>query len=462
MNLIPALSSWYNTMFILKDTIESLSSASTQDLATLIKAAQKILDYRHLDDHLQYIPDIIDGDVCSDLLAECESLNLSSSSRRPESQWLSVTDRPYIYTDSKPVHHAKDITKLPAISRVMQSFNERFNCTMDSCLVLKYTSSSAGTSLHADDELTMDTNQPICNLSIGEPRTIDFLSNADGKVVRSFRMENRSLVLMKPGTQEVMTHRVPGETGQHVPSLRYSLSFRAMSKRPKPSLQNAAQAKGPEQSSVNAKSDTEIGSLAAPARHVCLIAGDSYAARLDTVKLGRKCVDVESVARGGARIHQVMEQIRDFKSNNKSVTVDKICISVGTNDIRYADSLDKIKLKFKSLCALIKELYPLSKVYFQSLIPLPCKSRHDWRTNSFVINMNSIIKNECIYRRFHILDAFRPLSLRYFDPRVPYIRDDRFFKAGDIHPSEAKGMGVLAKLYLRAIHSNFFDPFTLQ
>ena len=54
-----------------------------------------------------------------------------------------------------------------------------------------------------------------------------------------------------------------------------------------------------------------------------------------------------SVARGGARIHQVMEQIKVFKSSNESVIVDKICISVGTNDIRYADALDKIKLKFK-------------------------------------------------------------------------------------------------------------------
>ena len=450
-------------MFILKDTIDSLSSASTQDLATLIKAAQKILDFRHLDGHLQYIPDIIEGDVCSDLLAECESLNLSTSSRRPESQWLSVTNRPYIYADSKPAHHARDITKLPAISQVMEAFNERFNCKMDSCLVLKYTSSSAGTSLHADDETTLDANQPICNLSIGASRTIDFLSNADSKVVRSFRMENRSLVLMKPGTQKVMKHRVPGETGPPVPSLRYSLSFRAMSKRSQPSPPEAAQMKGAEQSSVHGKSDSVNISLTAPAvRHVCLIAGDSYAARLDTAKLGRKCVDVVSVARGGARIHQVMEQIRDFKSKNESVIVDKICISVGTNDIRNADSLDKIKLKFKSLCALIKELYPSSKIYFQSLIPLPCKSRHDWRTNSFVIRMNSIIKNECIYRRFHILDAFCPFSLRYFDPRVPHIRDDRFFKAGDIHPSEARGMGVLAKLYLRAIHSNFFDPFTLQ
>ena len=70
---------------------------------------------------------------------------------------------------------------------------------------------------------------------------------------------------------------------------------------------------------------------------MCLKAGDSYAARLDSDKLGRNCVDVVSVARGGARIHHVMEQIKDFKSQNESVIVDKICISVGTNDIRYID-----------------------------------------------------------------------------------------------------------------------------
>ena len=459
-------------MFNLEETIESLSSASTQDLTALIKAAQKIIYFRHLDGHLQYYPEIIDSAVCSEVLTECESLNLPASSRRPESQWLSVTNRPYIFADSKPVHHAKDITKLTAISKVMDTFNERFNCKMDSCLVLKYTSTSAGTSLHADDERTMDTNQPICNLSIGDSRTIDFLSNADGKVIRSFNMESKSMVLMKPGTQKILKHRVPG-IAPASPSLRYSLSFRAMAKRPQPPPPAVPQIiEAEQQFTVHGKSDTVESSLTAqPVRHVCLIAGDSYnyhpqssiyAARLDTVKLGRKCADVVSVARGGARIHQVMEQIRDFKSKNESVIVDKICISVGTNDIRYADSLDKIKLKFKSLCAMINELYPSSKVYFQSLLPLPCKSRHDWRTNSFVMNMNSIIKNECIYRRFHILDAFRPFSLRYFDPQVPHIRDDRFFKAGDIHPSEARGMGVLAKLYLRAIHSNFFDPFTFQ
>jgi hypothetical protein len=73
--------------------------------------------------------------------------------------------------------------------------------------------------------------------------------------------------------------------------------------------------------------------------YVCLIAGDSYAARLDPVKLGRRTVEVVSVARGGANVNHVMDQLKDYKSNNSSVVVDKICISVGTNDLRYLDSI---------------------------------------------------------------------------------------------------------------------------
>ena len=152
----------------------------------------------------------------------------------------------------------------------METFNEKFNCKMDSCLVLKYTSTSAGTGLHADDETTMDTKQPICNLSIGDSLTIDFLSKADGKVIRSFNMESKSLVLMKPGTQEIMKHRVPGISGAPgIPTLRYSLSFRAMAKRPKPPPPATAPTKGAEhQLSGHGKSDTDNSSLTAPAvRH---------------------------------------------------------------------------------------------------------------------------------------------------------------------------------------------------
>ena len=309
--------------FVLKDTVKLLPSASTKDLENLLASVQKEMEYRRLNEFLDYFPGIIDATLAKEVYNECVSLNLPDSHRKSESQWLSKVNKPYIYADTNPIHHAKDITLLPSISKVMETFNSRFNCKLDSCLVLKYASSSASTSLHADDEVTLDNSQPICNLSLGSTRKIEFLSNSGGKLVREISMKDRSLVLMKPGTQQVMKHRVRAENTESE-SIRFSLSFRALAKRP-PSLpvkELSCNSSPTSPGRANIATDNV-------SRHVCLTAGDSYAAGLDTDKLGRNCVDVVSVARGGARIHHVMGQLKDFKSKNSSVIVDKICISVG-------------------------------------------------------------------------------------------------------------------------------------
>ncbi len=454
-------------MVVLKDTVKQLSSASTKDLKNLLTAVQKELHHRELNGLLDYVPDIINTALAEEVYNECESLNLPVSSRKSASQWLSPVDEPYLYADSDPIHHAKDITLLPNISKVMGMFNSRFKCKLDSCLVLRYSSSSASTSLHADDESTLDPTQPICNLSLGSTRRIEFLSNSDGKIVRGITMKDKSVVLMRPGTQQVMKHRVPAEANK-TNVVRYSLSFRALSKcppslpaKPTSAIQNATNVSTAVSTASSLAQDQANNGIAA--RHVCIIAGDSFAARLDTAKLGRHCVDVVSVAKGGAKIHHVMNQLRDFKSANSSVIVDKICISVGTNNISQIDNgSHNIKYKFKSLCALIKELYPSSIIYFQLLLPLPCRNMHDWKTNSDVLTINRIIINECIFRRFHVLDAFQAFCMVSRDRRLPELRNNRLFIGSNIHPSEARGMGVLAKLYLRAIHSKFFDPFILQ
>jgi alkylated DNA repair dioxygenase AlkB len=454
-------------MFVLKDTVKQLPDASTKDLKHILSVVEKLLELRRLNDFLDYYPGIIDNALAEEVHKECVSLNLSDSKRKPDAQWLSKVDKPYIYKDSNPIHHAKDITQLPGICKVMEQFNEQFSCKLDSCLVLKYSSSSASTSLHADDEENLDASQPICNLSLGNTRKIEFMANSDGKLVREIPMKDKSLVLMKPGTQQVMKHKVRAEKTSlktEGACLRYSLSFRALAKRPPALLEDGKTPTTCGSNSTLTNSPVQTpgsGSYTVP-KHVCLIAGDSYAARLDPVKLGRRTVEVVSVARGGANVNHVMDQLKDYKSNNSSVVVDKICISVGTNDLRYLDSAHNFKFKFKSLCSLIKELYPLAKVYFQLLLPLPCRNRFDWKTNSNIMTLNRIIVNESIFRRFHVLDAFQPFCMRFRNPSLPDLRDNRLFNGKNIHPSETRGIGVLAKLYIRAIHSNFFDPFTLQ
>jgi alkylated DNA repair dioxygenase AlkB len=221
------------TTLNLKEVLKQLSEASTADLENLLNGVSKELEYRKLNDLLDYHPNAIDGELAKVILKDCDSLDLPASSRKPESQWLSPVDEPYMYTDSNPVHHAKDISLFPSIMRAMKSFNSRFHCKLDSCLILKYTSNSASTSLHADDEESLDQGQPICNLSLGCTRRIEFLSNSKGKRVREISMKDKSVVLMKPGTQQLMKHAVRAESTAS-PSggtTRYSLSFRALSKR---------------------------------------------------------------------------------------------------------------------------------------------------------------------------------------------------------------------------------------
>ena len=166
---------------------------------------------------------------------------------------------------------------------------------------------------------------------------------------------------------------------------------------------------------------------------------------------------------GRAKISNVQKQLEDFAIGNEDTVVDKLLVSVGTNDIRFCkNGINHLRGPLKQLCSRIYELFPNSKVYFQSLLPLPCKNNHDWNTNSNVINLNRFIFNECIFRKFYFMDAFEMFRTPHYDTRSPHIRNDRLFELNGIHPNTRRGMGVLAKLYLRALHSRFFNPCVFQ
>ena len=197
-------------------------------------------------------------------------------------------------------------------------------------------------------------------------------------------------------------------------------------------------------------------------KHVTLVAGDSYGARLDPVKLGKRRVHVVSIARGGAKMDHVGKQLREFYDTTPNVIVDKLFISVGTNDIRNCkNGVSHLKGPLKVLCKSINELFPNTRVFFQTLLPLPLKFEYDWYTNATVWEFNRIIYNECIYRRFYIIDAFFQFRDQIYWDR-PMSRCEPLFEDGGIHPNIKLGMGVLARLYIRAIHSRYFDPFVYQ
>jgi hypothetical protein len=72
-----------------------------------------------------------------------------------------------------------------------------------------------------------------------------------------------------------------------------------------------------------------------------------------------------------------MGQLRAFAEENLTIVIDKVFASVDTNETRYCPNVIQLKPKLKSLFALISDLFPKSRIHFQSLIPLPCKGTND-------------------------------------------------------------------------------------
>ena len=341
------------------------------------------------------------------------------------------------------------------IREVIVSASAAVTGPLECCLVLKYNSDTSALSLHDDAEVFIAQDKAIAVLSLGRERTIEFFDKAvkRPKAVKSIRMKNNSLLIMRPGCQQNLKHMVRAETSKDtepVSQVRYALSYRAIN-------QTSAPITTSEQTVSSAVPQNN-----APVKYVTLVAGDSYAARLDTAKLGKGKVVVENVAVGGAKMDKVQEQLTKYAAANPGVVVTKIIVSVGTNDLRNVKDINLLRGPLKVLCTKIKSLYPNSKVYFQSLLPLPIKDESDWLTNRRILDFNSILFKECVFRRFYFMDVFYPFTKFKRAPNEPIRRFDPLFEKNGIHPNKERGLGVLARFYIRAIHSKYFNPFVYQ
>ena len=228
--------------------LELLPAASPDSMDKFIQAinAEKVKrkpPKPQLQDFVEYIPTFTsEEELLKSLVTECEDitkeLNEDSSLK---TQWLCSSNEPYVYSDKMPVHNPKNINEFPNIVKLMNILNssEKVNGPLDSCLVLKYTDSSAHLRKHSDNEPLMDQTKSICTFSLGATRTIEFYSKAGrSKLVTSHKMENNSLTIMRPGCQQKLLHKVRAENGRsNLSQVRYSISFRAICK-DKPVINN--------------------------------------------------------------------------------------------------------------------------------------------------------------------------------------------------------------------------------
>ena len=470
----------------LSKQINSLQSASTDDLNKLLHAVQcelkKRKDPAKLASFTEFLPDFCpDTDLLDAVWEDCLSLDLADNTRKASTQWLCATGQPYVYPDDSPVHEAKDIHSYPNISKLLHLVNESSAVTgpLDSCLVLKYCSDKTKQSLHSDNEPLIDQSKSICAFSLGSVRTLEFFGNGNGKGskwVNSYNMTHNSMVVMRPGAQQYLRHAVrprnsSSSSSENTSQLRFCLSFRAVSK---VSEDFTTPPTSPSVSTVPGNSvpsplpppgtGTDTPTILPVFKPVCLVVGDSFAARLDPIKLGKKKFAVVNLARGGSKISRTINQLEQYASDHEDSihSVKKIAVSVGTNDLRNLEDPNSLRGPLKRLCEKISTLYPEARVWFQSLLPLPIKNCNDSKTNERVRHVNRIIFNECVYRRFYYIDAFYQFIKFNRKWNEPFTRFDKLFENNGIHPNPERGMGVLARLYIRALHCKFFNPRVFQ
>jgi len=458
-------------MINLQEIFDFVKTAPVEDLRQILNSVQNELPKREgrVDDFVAHIEDFCDDDVLLDgVWAECESLKMNSEGRnKAATAWLCSQDTAYVYNDTNPVHSPQAISNFPCISRLRDMVNSSTEITgpLDSCLVIKYDSNKTKTSLHRDNEELMDQQKSICSFSLGCERTLEFFegtSSKASKCAKKIRMKSNSLVVMRPGTQQNFMHVVRaepnpnGESTEKADSVRYSLSFRAIVK----SVTTAnSHIKNSKVVSSTAASESKVQE---PTKRVVLVAGDSFARRLDLAKLGKGKVTVVNVAQGGAKMDRVQKQLEDYCAANPNVQVDKLLLSVGTNDIRNVKDIGTLRGPLKQLHSKIVTLFPKCKVYVQSLLPLPLLNDTDKMTNIRIINFNRILFNECIYRKFYFMDVFHSFTKFKRAFSEPIRRFDPLFESNGIHPNPQRGMGVLARFYIRAIHSRYFNPYVYQ
>lgn len=454
--------------------IDLLHTSSTDALNVMLKSLQSELTKRAADpvNLTEYVPDFCTDEVLlSAIHTECEDLNLASG-RKVSTQFLSTSGDPYIYPDTDPVHKAIDISKFPNICALMELINssDHIDGPLNSCLVMKYPGPQASLSLHSDNEPTIDQQKSICSFTIGSSRTIEFYKKSAKNPkpkCSQYRLSEGGLLIMKPGCQSHLEHFVRQETSPFLSSqssqsgntqVRFSLSFRAHSK-DNVMFKSPTSPTHTSNSSNPSDSPSSSNNEQYPLQRITVIAGDSFAARLNADRLSKGKRKIINIAKGGQKISDVAISLAAFISNNPNVYIEKLIVSVGTNDIRHCRlGVGHLKGPLKQLATKIRELTPNTKVFFQSLLPLPLMRNADAkRVINNVITFNRILMNFCIYEKMYFINVFP----QFLDHKGQF-RDSYLFKsAGDIHPNN-RGMGVLAKWYIFTIHNNRFNPFVFQ
>ena len=128
--------------------------------------------------------------------------------------------------------------------------------------------------------------------------------------------------------------------------------------------------------------------------------------------------------------------------------VEKVFLSIGANDIRYARGVDHLRGPLKHLVQTTKSLFPGAAVLIQSV--LPQQVQNDWTVKN-VRGMNKLLRDCCFEQEVYFVNLFENFLL-------PNGRWNKQLFADMVHPNR-RGIAMIASRFIRIIHSRTpFNP----
>ena len=432
--------------------------------------------------YVELVKDFVPDNFLDDaLIAEVTSMGLCKKSAKPLTQWLSVDDRPYCFSDNpNSRHESRNLNDFPAINKLMEIVNSDTRTTQDAnaALVIVYNSNNAAIGFHDDNETILDSKSSISTVTFGSSRTVEFCNSSlrPRTAQHSVECANHDMMVMKAGCQSTLVHRVmrgTNETVSPASDTRIVISFRKVVHVTNPDSDpelsiNLGQPSGTPGSSTGQATNVEsvsslsngVCGVSLPQR-VSIIAGDSHIVGLDVDRLGRKGrKTVINLAKGGATISQVEEQIESYfiscSDANQTPIVDKIIVCVGTNDIRHCkeNGVGHLKRPLSILMEKIKLMFPDCIVFFQSLIPLIIQNQF---TIPNVNKFNRLLFDLCSHMRVFFVNVFSYFIQFDCEKRGLFRNENLFVNSKNIHLNKF-GLSILARSYIKIIHSNRFNP----
>ena len=418
-----------------------------------IKISGELPKKSSINDFITYVPNFIDksDDILKGgLIADALKLGIKGRKmNKVYTKWIGNMDYSY-----GKVHHPKNPldNSLPFIKELMAKVNNDSRCgTPRSCFVAYMPSGQAYINPHADDEDILDHDSPICVISIGVDRLINFL-DADGHtVLKSISAEDCSMYIMKAGCQQLFRHAVPASDDPC--GERFVFSFRTEIP---PESENGDRLDPNTSSSTETveqyrDNDISFGTFnpVLPRKKVSLILGASIIKGLIPDKLGKGDNECYVRARGGSRLPKITKELDDFYGEHGDKDVGKVFVSAGINDIRYCrDGVRHLRSQITNLIERIRTYFPRAKIYFQSVLPVFIENKY---IVGNTLNFNKMLYEICLEKRCFYLDIIRRFLSPFGGVRNESLYSDR------VHLNKY-GLAVLARVYILHINRDRFNP----